>query len=99
MQDRKGIQTYAIFIMALEQIKYTHDRQVFGFLDVLGAYGGIQGVLMMVGQLIFNQLASFSFSVKAIQKLYRARTADQNLFRPSKNPKIQRQVNKLYHKA
>jgi hypothetical protein len=72
---------------------------VYGILDVLGDFGGIQYVFLLFGQFLFTPLAEFNYSMKAISKLYLARTKDRYLFHDSKNPKIVRKLEKLKEKS
>jgi hypothetical protein len=58
-----------------------HGRQVYGILDVLGDFGGLNSVLLMIGAGLVSSLSEFQFNIDAIQKLYLARTKDDKLFK------------------
>jgi hypothetical protein len=60
---------------------------VYGILDALGDYGGVEGVLLVLSALLLSPISSHSFYIKAIQKLFIAKTRDYALFRNKKNKK------------
>jgi len=59
----------------------THiERKVYAFLDLMGDVGGVSGAITLVlGTFIFP-ISKFSFYLKAISKMYLARTEDSDLF-------------------
>ena len=67
-----------------------HERVVYGLLDVLGDFGGVQGILYILILLSMAPIAAHSFYLKAISKLYLAKTKESTLFENKKNRKVQR---------
>ena len=57
----------------------------------MGGIGGI--VVSMVGILVFP-VAAHSYTLKALKKLYKARTKDPNIFLPER-PKLERKLKKM----
>jgi hypothetical protein len=60
------------FLLTLAEEKQTHERQVYGILDVLSDFGGIQYVLFIIGSSIMGSFSEFKFNLRAISKLYLA---------------------------
>jgi hypothetical protein len=57
----------------------------YSFIDVVKDVGGLANVLIVIFSLTNYPLASFSSLVKAIERLYFAKSKDKNLFKPKKN--------------
>ena len=55
-------------------------REAYGILDLFGDFGGVQYILLLIGSFIVGNFSEFNFLIKAIQHLYKAKTADNNLF-------------------
>ena len=53
---------------------------MYDFFQVLGAAGGVVGILMIFGEYLLGPIAEHSFYMKAIHKLFLAKTVDDNLF-------------------
>ena len=68
------------FKYELFHVKLEHERKVYGILDALGDYGGLEGVILVTAAYLLSPVASHSFFTKAIQKLFIAKTKDANLF-------------------
>jgi hypothetical protein len=64
-----------------------HERKIYGILDVLGDFGGVQQVLETVAAILMGPIAAHAFLSKAISKLYLARTDDAALFGKKKSVK------------
>ena len=60
-----------------------HERTAYGILDLFGDFGGVQYVLMLAGGYFAGGVSEFIFTLKAIQKLFLAKTRDDNLFPPA----------------
>jgi hypothetical protein len=58
----------------LSDEKVLHEREAYGILDLFGDFGGVQYVLMLIGSIIIGGTSEFMFNLKAIQKLYLAKT-------------------------
>lgn len=69
-----------------------HERVVYGLLDVLGDFGGVQGVLYTLILMSMAPIAAHSFYLKAISKLFMAKTKDNTLFESKKNRKVQKRI-------
>jgi len=59
---------------------HKHKRVVFGWMNLLGALGGITNVIMILFNGIIKPINEHSFVLKAAKKLYFARTKKDNLF-------------------
>lgn len=63
-----------------DQIGVGHERAIYSLLDLLGDLGGVTEVMMIVFCFIILPISEHSFVVKAMKKLYIARTKDSDLF-------------------
>ena len=72
----------------------THERQVYGILDLFGDLGGVQSVMFMICGALLSPISEHSFFIKAISKLYLARTKDNSLFADRKSKKAQQKLKK-----
>ena len=43
-----------------------HTRQVYGILDALGDFGGVEGFIFIVGTLLLSSVSTHAFYIKAI---------------------------------
>jgi len=50
----------------LDSVYYEHSRKILGILDVLGDFGGIEGVLVLIIAMFMGPVASHSFFISAI---------------------------------
>jgi len=64
-----------------------YERQIYGILDLLGDFGGVMEVILLIADFILRPVSMHSFLTKAISKLYKASTKDENLFKKSNNKK------------
>ena len=62
----------------LEEI--THTRTAFGLIDILGNYGGLKEGLSILMILVLGSTPEHYYNLKAIQKLFLAKTADNQMF-------------------
>jgi len=58
-----------------------HERRIYGMLDLLGDLGGVIEIIALGFSFFLSPNSKFAFIVKAIQKLYKAKTKETNLFR------------------
>ena len=58
-----------------------HTRRVYGWLDLLGDMGGVQGALCGCISFLLIPYAEFFFLMKAIHKLYLAKTSDEDIMK------------------
>ena len=87
MKFANGIKVYADIIIHFSDKKVDHERQIYGFLDLLGDFGGVQGVLQIIASLLLGSVSQHAFLSKAISKLYLARTKDASIFMEKKSEK------------
>ena len=75
------------------------ERSIYGVLDLIGDIGGVLEVLVSVVGILMYPLTEYSFVLKALQKLYLARTSNKNLLRKTslkkKNNKNKYQTKKI----
>lgn len=57
-----------------------HRRRVYSIFDLMGDLGGVIEILLIVFNIMFLPMAEHSFNLKAIKKLFLARTKDEELF-------------------
>lgn len=60
--------------MNLADTQIEYERQIYSFLDLIGDMGGILDILISVIGIFIFPSTEFSFIIKALQKLYLART-------------------------
>jgi hypothetical protein len=61
-----------------------HSKEVYTLIDCLGDLGGLIEIILSIAGLIVTPIAYHSYVIKAISKLYVARTKDSELFLPPK---------------
>lgn len=61
-----------------EQLKYT--RAIYNLFDLLGDLGGVTEVIMIVFGFIFYSVSEHSFYLTASQKLFYAKTTQNDVF-------------------
>ena len=81
----KGILFESYLWRYSESIK--HVRVVYDLLGVLGDLGGVTEVIMLFFGFFLEPISEHSFMLKAIKKLFLARTNDNDLFL-EKNTKL-----------
>ena len=93
-------------IMFVDQTTISHGRRIYGLFDLLGDLGGVTEVIMLCFGFMLYPISEHSFHIKAIKKLFIARTKDEKLFvRKKAKSKKQRKdeaderVQQLAHKA
>lgn len=63
-----------------------NNRAVYNLLDLLSDLGGIDMFLFTFFARFLTPISKHSFNLKAIKKLYMARTQDKEMFLGSKKP-------------
>ena len=58
-----------------------HERKGYGLLDITGDLGGVMEVFVWSIGILISPFSVFSFNMKAINKLFMAKTVDKNLFK------------------
>ena len=64
-----------------------HKRQIYGFLDVLGDFGGVKEILESLAAFLLGPIAAHAYLSKAISKLYLAKTSDESVFKEKHSEK------------
>ena len=64
----------------LQQEGVAHQRKIYGWLDLLGDLGGVTEVVMICFGIFLFPISEHSFYMKAIKKLFLARTSEGNFF-------------------
>lgn len=65
------------FVFTIHEEYVMHQRQVYGILDVLGDFGGVLYILMILGSWVMSSFSEFRFNLEAMNRLYLARTKDK----------------------
>ena len=73
----------------ISDITIDHSRKSFGVFDLMGAIGGFERNLGLIGTFFLKPIAFHNYLLKAIQKLYMAKTT-KDIFTKRKNPKIRK---------
>ena len=60
-----------------------NERTSYGLFDLFGDLGGLLEILTLIGTALLSIYAEHSFLMKALAKLYKARTKLKGLFEPS----------------
>jgi len=67
-----------------DNVQFLHTRKVYALFDAFGDFGGIKEVIMLVIGFLMAPISEHSFIVKAISKLYLARTSQPHIFEKRK---------------
>jgi hypothetical protein len=57
-----------------------HSRKVYNLLDLIGALGGVLEIIVSVLGFFFLPISSHMFTLKALEKLFLARSHDNQVF-------------------
>ena len=76
----------------LKNDSITHVRETYRLIDILGDLGGVIEILMLVLGTFLFPISEHSFILKALQKLYLARTRDKQLLELDDQIKIDYKV-------
>ena len=82
----KEMDPHKLYITGIFQYgKYfIHNKEVYTLIDCLGDLGGLIEIIMFISALIMTPISFHSYIIKAISKLYTARTKDDKVFLPPK---------------
>jgi hypothetical protein len=72
-----------------------YSRKSYCIFDVLGLIGGILCAFTPLFDLIIGPISEFDFNLKIIQKLFLAKTKEENVFKQTKNIKNERNTENL----
>ena len=61
-------------VICRDNTKILHERNVYGFLDLLGDLGGVLEIVLLAFGVFLSGISEFQFNIKSIQKLYKAKT-------------------------
>ena len=70
-KENMDIRVNAKITVFVSAIKYVHYRNVYTFFDLLGAYGGLQGMILLIFGFFAKPYSTHSFLLEAIRKLYK----------------------------
>ena len=65
----------------IDAVKISHSREVYNILDLIGDLGGVLEVIIFVFGVFLFPISEFSFVMKALEKLYLARTSHSTLLK------------------
>ena len=68
-------------VLHRDNVLVLHERSIYGFIDLLGDLGGVLEIVLLVFGLFLSPISEYSFNIKAIQKLYKAKTNEPSMFR------------------
>jgi hypothetical protein len=74
-------------VISLDENQGIHSYHTYGILNFLGDLGGLKNIMFMTGSFFIAPIASFSYTLKALEKLFVARTVDDTMFSETKNKK------------
>jgi hypothetical protein len=79
-------------IFGISKKTIAHERKIYGIFDALGDFGGVVQVLEGIAFILLGPVSSMNFYLRAIQKLFLARTKEDLIFEEKKNPTLQRKL-------
>jgi hypothetical protein len=68
----------------MDQTTMMHGRRIYSLFDLLGDLGGVTEVIMLCFGFMLYPISEHSFYLKAITKLFIAKTSSESLFRTKK---------------
>ena len=80
--------------MVLSSTRINHERRIYGWLDLLGDMGGVQGALCVLFEFMLLPISEHCFILKVMKRLFLGNTADPNIFKPMKKEKKKLAVSK-----
>lgn len=86
---------YAQQLWLLQSQKLQHSRRIYSILDVFGDFGGLKEVIFLIVGFFLAPWSEFSYSLKAIQKLYNVKSKKPSEFRKTKSQKYLDKMKKL----
>jgi len=88
IDERTGRQRLKEIEFVISDTKVDHTRKSFGVFDLMGVIGGFERNLSLIGLFFLKPIAHHNYLLKAIQKLYMAKTTNDRVFTKRKNKKI-----------
>lgn len=67
-------------IIWLQAEQQSHERSIYGWIDLLGDLGGVTEVIMICFGFFLFPISEHSYILKASKKLFFARTKDSAMF-------------------
>ena len=80
------------FMINFGTSKKEYERKIYGFLDVLGDYGGVAEVLTTSAASLLGSISAHNYIIKAVAALFFAKTTDSRLFADKKSNKAQKKL-------
>ena len=71
---------YIAFDLVLSPEYNTDFRTVYNLFDLFGDFGGLSEVILILSASLMAPISEHFFFIKAIQKLYLAKTVEEHLF-------------------
>lgn len=72
--------SYYQTILFMDQTTIQHGRRIYSLLDLLGDLGGVTEVIMICFGFMIYPISEHSFYMKALKKLFIAKTTNEKLF-------------------
>ena len=80
--------------MVLSSTRVNHDRRIYGWLDLLGDMGGVQGALCVCLEFMLLPIAHHCYILAVMKRLFLGQTRDKSLFKTQKKNKKKLTVDK-----
>ena len=80
--DGKDTQILSMTEYTFSDEEVVNERTSYGLFDLFGDLGGLVEILSLLGAALLSAYAHHSFLIKALSKLYKARTKAKGLFKP-----------------
>ena len=80
-----GGQPYIYLAFYQDSLSETHSREIYNILDLLGDFGGLMEVFLLVAQFFVAPWAEHIFNLKAIQKMFLVKSKTRSQFKRSKS--------------
>lgn len=82
--DEEDVEVLAHITSDLRREKFVYRRQTYNLLGLVSDLGGLMLILWLIISTLISLFVEHSFTLKAIKKLYKARTAE-NFLLPNSN--------------
>ena len=79
--------SYGMLYITTGKLKYTHERLLYSFLDVLADFGGVADILIGVASIFFGPFTEMSFFIDLLSNLFLVKTKDKEIVTPGTREK------------